>query len=53
MNTKTWQEMHPDKVIVGVVNFKDMVLVATQWQLFYIKDGKLEPVLFEVKEDEK
>jgi len=58
MSTKTWREMHPNndpnkslEIIVSMVNYKDMVIVATQWNIFSIKDGKLSPIEFEVQED--
>ena len=50
----TWKDLHPfptdpnkaPELIVSVVNFKDRVIVATQYQLYEVKDGKVVPIEF-------
>ncbi len=47
--TGTWKELHPDQVIVSMIEFNGRVIIATAQQLFEFKDGNLTPIVFQEK----
>lgn len=48
-----FRELTNEEKIISVVNYKDMILIATEHNIYAVKDGKIKLMVFEVVENKR